>query len=348
MKFKKLGHTDFKVSTICLGTMTWGEQNNEDEAFRQMDMAYDYGVNFFDTAELYPIPPSAETQGETSRIISRWLKSKNIRDKIIIADKIVGRSNMHWFRDKGEPTRLNPKQIKFALERSLKNLNTDYIDLYQLHWPDRPLNVFSGLEYQHKETEDVISIKETLNCLNEFIKEGKIRSIGLSNETAWGVFEFIKVAEMEGLEKIVSVQNPYNLLNRSYEVGISEISIREKVGLLAYSPLASGTLSGKYLDGKLPEGTRLKLFGERYPRYRTPNSEPAIKEYMKIAKKFNLNVCQMAIKFCEIQPFVTSVIIGATKMDQLEINLKSHEINLDEETIKDINKVQEIYSNPCP
>jgi aryl-alcohol dehydrogenase-like predicted oxidoreductase len=348
MKFKKLGHTDLKVSTICLGTMTWGEQNNEDEAFRQMDMAYDYGVNFFDTAELYPIPPSAETQGETSRIISRWLKSKNIRDKIIVADKIVGRSNMDWFRDNGEPTRLNPKQIKFALERSLKNLNTDYIDLYQLHWPDRPLNVFSGLEYQHKETEDVISIKETLNCLNEFVKEGKIRSIGLSNETAWGVFEFIKVAEMEGLEKIVSVQNPYNLLNRSYEVGISEISIREKVGLLAYSPLASGTLSGKYLDGKLPEGTRLKLFGERYPRYRTPNSEPAIKEYMKIAKKFNLNVCQMAIKFCEIQPFVTSVIIGATKMDQLEINLKSHEIDLDEEVIKDINKVQEIYSNPCP
>ena len=348
MKFKKLGHTDLKVSTICLGTMTWGEQNNEDEAFRQMDMAYDYGVNFFDTAELYPIPPSAETQGETSRIISRWLKSKNIRDKIIVADKIVGRSNMDWFRDNGEPTRLNPKQIKFALERSLKNLNTDYIDLYQLHWPDRPLNVFSGLEYQHKETEDVISIKETLNCLNEFVKEGKIRSIGLSNETAWGVSEFIKVAEIEGLEKIVSVQNPYNLLNRSYEVGISEISIREKVGLLAYSPLASGTLSGKYLDGKLPEGTRLKLFGERYPRYRTPNSEPAIKEYMKIAKKFNLNVCQMAIKFCEIQPFVTSVIIGATKMDQLEINLKSHEINLDEEAIKDINKVQEIYSNPCP
>ena len=348
MKFKKLGHTDLKVSTICLGTMTWGEQNNEDEAFRQMDMAYDYGVNFFDTAELYPIPPSAETQGETSRIISRWLKSKNIRDKIIIADKIVGRSNMDWFRDNGEPTRLNPKQIKFALERSLKNLNTDYIDLYQLHWPDRPLNVFSGLEYQHKETEDVISIKETLNCLNEFVKEGKIRSIGLSNETAWGVSEFIKVAEIEGLEKIVSVQNPYNLLNRSYEVGISEISIREKVGLLAYSPLASGTLSGKYLDGKLPEGTRLKLFGERYPRYRTPNSEPAIKEYMKIAKKFNLNVCQMAIKFCEIQTFVTSVIIGATKMDQLEINLKSHEIDLDEEVIKDINKVQEIYSNPCP
>ena len=348
MKFKKLGHTDLKVSTICLGTMTWGEQNNEEEAFRQMDMAYDYGVNFFDTAELYPIPPSAKTQGETSRIISRWLKSKNIRDKIIIADKIVGRSNMDWFRDHGEPTRLNPKQIKFALERSLKNLSTDYIDLYQLHWPDRPLNVFSGLEYQHKETEDVISIKETLNCLNEFVKEGKIRSIGLSNETAWGVFEFIKVAEMEGFEKIVSVQNPYNLLNRSYEVGISEISIREKVGLLAYSPLASGTLSGKYLDGQLPEGTRLKLFGERYPRYRTPNSEPAIKEYMKIAKKFNLNVCQMAVKFCEIQPFVTSVIIGATKMDQLEINLKSHEINLDEEVIKDINKVQEIYSNPCP
>jgi aryl-alcohol dehydrogenase-like predicted oxidoreductase len=348
MLYKKLGHSNLKVSTICLGTMTWGEQNNQDEAFKQMDLAFDYGVNFFDTAELYPIPPSAKTQGETSRIISKWIGTKNNRDKLIIADKIVGRSNMDWFRDGGEETRLNKKQIKFALERSLKNLNTDYIDLYQLHWPDRPLNVFSGLEYQHKNSDDVTPILETLHCLNDFVKEGKIRTIGLSNETAWGTFKFIKTAESKNLEKIVSVQNPYNLLNRSYEVGISEISIRENVGLLAYSPLASGTLSGKYLDGKLPEGTRLKLFGDRYPRYRTPNSEPAIKEYIKIAKRFNLNVCQMAIKFCEIQPFVTSVIIGATKMDQLENNLKSHEIKLDEEVIQAINEVQLIYSNPCP
>ena len=348
MNYKKLGHTDIEVSTISLGTMTWGEQNNEKEAFEQMDMAFDYGVNLFDTAELYPVPPSAETQGETSRIISKWIKSKNNRDKVVIADKIVGRSNMDWFRENNEQTRLNKKQIEFALNRSLKNLDTDYIDLYQLHWPDRPLNVFSGLEYEHKEHEDVTPILETLSCLDDFVKAGKIRSIGLSNETAWGTFEFIKISETENLEKIVSIQNPYNLLNRSYEVGLSEISIRENARLLAYSPLASGTLSGKYLDGQLPEGSRLKLFGERYPRYRTPNSEPAIKEYVKIAKKFNLDVCQMAIKFCEVQPFVTSVIIGATKNEQLKKNLESHEINLDDEVIQDINKVQEIYSNPCP
>ena len=348
MLYKKLGHSNIKVSSVCLGTMTWGEQNNQDEAFQQMDMAFDYGVNFFDTAELYPIPPSANTQGETSRIISKWINKKRNRDKLVIADKIVGRSNMDWFRDNGEETRLNKKQIQFALDRSLKNLDTDYIDLYQLHWPDRPLNVFSGLEYHHKDTNDVTPILETLDCLTDFVKDGKIKTIGLSNETAWGTFEFIKTAEMKNLEKIVSIQNPYNLLNRSYEVGISEISIRENVGLLAYSPLASGTLSGKYLDGKLPDGTRLKLFGDRYPRYRTPNSEQAIKEYIKIAEKFNLDVCQMAIKFCEIQPFITSVIIGATKMDQLENNLKSHEIKLDDEVIQAINEVQLIYSNPCP
>ena len=348
MIYKNLGHSNIKVSTICLGTMTWGEQNTENEAFQQMDMAFEYGVNFFDTAELYPIPPSEKTQGETSRIISRWIRSKNNRDKIIIADKIVGRSKMDWFRDDADETRLNKKQIKFALDRSLKNLNTDYIDLYQLHWPDRPLNVFSGLEYRHKQIDDVVSILETLNCLTDLIKEGKIRSFGISNETAWGTCEFVKTAETKNLEKVVSIQNPYNLLNRSFEVGLSEVSIRENIGLLAYSPLASGTLSGKYLDGKLPEGSRLKLFGDRYPRYRTENAEPAIKEYVKIAKKANLDVCQMAIKFCEMQSFVTSVIIGATNTDQLKKNLQSHEIKLDDETITAINEIQLKYSNPCP
>ena len=274
--------------------------------------------------------------------------SKNNRSKIIIADKIVGRSKMNWFRDSVDETRLSKKQIKFALERSLKNLNTDYIDLYQLHWPDRPLNVFSGLEYRHKEIDDVIPILETLDYLTDLIKDGKIRSFGISNETAWGACEFVKTAEMKNLEKVVSIQNPYNLLNRSFEVGLSEVSIRENVGLLAYSPLASGTLSGKYLDGKLPEGSRLKLFGDRYPRYRTENAEPAIKEYVKISKKANLDICQMAIKFCEIQPFVTSVIIGATNTDQLKKNLKSHEIKLDAETITAINEIQLKYSNPGP
>ena len=348
MNYKSLGKSDIKVSTIGLGTMTWGEQNSEKEAFDQMDYAQDAGVNFFDTAELYPVPPSNKTRGETSRIIGRWIKNKRNRNKIIIADKIVGRSGMDWFRENSEQTRLNKSQISFALDRSLKDLDTDYIDLYQLHWPDRPINVFSGLEYVHKETEENNTILEVIETLEESIKKGKIRSFGISNETPWGTSEYLKFSEIKKLSRVVSIQNPYNLLNRSFEVGLSEISIRENVGLLAYSPLASGTLSGKYLDGKLPEGSRLKLFGNRYPRYRTPNSENAIKEYIKIANTYNLDPCQMAIKFCEIKPFVTSVLIGATKMDQLKLNIDSVNIELNNKILEDINKVQLVYSNPCP
>ena len=348
MNYKSLGRSDIKVSTIGLGTMTWGEQNSEREAFEQMDYAQDAGVNFFDTAELYPVPPSGKTRGETSRIIGRWIKNKRNRNKIIIADKIVGRSGMDWFREDSEQTRLNKSQISFALDRSLKDLDTDYIDLYQLHWPDRPINVFSGLEYVHKETEENNTILEVIETLEESIKKGKIRSFGISNETPWGTSEYLKFSARKKLSRVVSIQNPYNLLNRSFEVGLSEISIRENVGLLAYSPLASGTLSGKYLDGKLPEGSRLKLFGNRYPRYRTPNSENAIKEYIKIANTYNLDPCQMAIKFCEIKPFVTSVLIGATKMDQLKLNIDSINIELNDKILEDINKVQLVYSNPCP
>ena len=348
MNYKILGKSGIKVSTIGLGTMTWGEQNSEKQAFEQMDYAEDAGINFFDTAELYPVPPSDKTRGETSRIIGRWIKNKKNRNKIIIADKIVGRSGMNWFRENSEQTRLNKSQISFALDRSLKDLDTDYIDLYQLHWPDRPINVFSGLEYVHKETQETNTILEVIGTLEESIKKGKIRSFGISNETPWGTSEYLKYSETRNFSKPVSIQNPYNLLNRSFEVGLSEISIRENVGLLAYSPLASGTLSGKYLDGKLPEGSRLKLFGNRYPRYRTPNSENAIKEYIKIANTYNLNPCQMAIKFCEIKPFVTSVLIGATKIDQLKINIDSVNIKLHDKILEDINKIQLIYSNPCP
>ena len=348
MNYKKLGNSKLKVSTICLGTMTWGEQNTQVEAFEQMDYAFEKGVNFFDTAELYPVPPSSKTQGETSRIIGKWIRSKNNRNKIIIADKIVGRSKMEWFRANKEPTRLNKKQVKFALERSLKNLDTDYIDLYQLHWPDRPINVFGGLEYRHTESNDITPITETLEILTDFVKEGKIRFIGLSNETAWGTSEFIKLSERNKFDKVISIQNPYNLLNRSFEIAQSEIAIRDNVHLLAYSPLASGTLSGKYLNGKLPEGSRLKLFGDRYPRYKTINSEPAIKKYLEIAKKYNLDPCQMSIKFCETRNFAASTIIGATKMNQLKNNIESIDIELNEDILDDINQVQLIYSNPCP
>lgn len=348
MNYKKLGNSELKISTIALGTMTWGEQNSQEEAFEQMDYAFEKGINIFDSAELYPVPPSKETQGATSRILGLWVKSRKVRNKIIIADKVVGRSGMKWFRDGGIETRLDQSQIEFALDRTLKNLQIDCVDLYQLHWPDRPINVFGGLEYEHSETDDVIKIEETLSILDQLVKKGKIRHIGLSNETAWGASQFIKIASEKNMTKIVSIQNPYNLLNRSFEVGLSEISIREQVGLLAYSPLASGILSGKYFDGKMPKGSRMDLFGHRYPRYKTLNAEAAAKKYHEVAKKHGLNPCQMAIKFCEIQKFVSSVIIGATTMEQLKTNIDSMSLNLDEEVIKDINNVQLIYSNPCP
>ena len=250
MNYKKLGTSDLKISKIAMGTMTWGQQNTLEEAFKQMDYAYEKGINIFDSAELYPVPPSAETQGETSRILGQWVKSRKVRDKVIVADKIVGRSKMEWFRNDGIETRLNQQQIEFALDRTLKNLQMDYVDLYQLHWPDRPINTFTGLEYEHTETADVVPIEETLSILDKLVQKGKIRYIGLSNETAWGTSQFLKASSEKQLSRIVSIQNPYSLLNRSFEVGLSEISIRENVGLLAYSPLASGVLSGKYFDGK--------------------------------------------------------------------------------------------------
>ena len=348
MNYKKLGNSNLNISTISMGTMTWGEQNTLEEAFEQMDYAYDQGINIFDSAELYPVPPSADTQGETSRILGQWVKSRKIRDKVIIADKIVGRSGMNWFRPEGIETRLDKKQIEFALDRTLKNLAMDYVDIYQLHWPDRPINVFGGLEYEHNDNKDVTSVEETLTALDELVKQGKIRHIGLSNETAWGTSEFLKVASEKKMSKIISIQNPYNLLNRSFEVDLSEISIREQVGLLAYSPLASGVLTGKYFDGKIPKGSRMDLFGHRYPRYKTLNAEAAAKKYHAVASKHGLNPCQMAIKFCEIQKFVSSVIIGQTTMEQLKTNIGSISLNLSKEVIKDINEVQIIYSNPCP
>jgi len=349
MNFKKLGNTDLKVSTICLGTMTWGEQNNQKDAFDQMDYALDKGVNFFDTAELYSVPMKAETRGKTSQYIGEWFLKTKKRNKIILADKVAGASGMDWLRPNNEKTSLNKKQIEFACNRSLKDLKTDYIDLYQVHWTDRPSGAFSGkLEYEHKTTENFVSIEETLDALNNLVKAGKVRHIGISNETPWGTSQYLKLAEQKKLTRIVSIQNAYNFLNRGFEVGLSEISIREKVGLLAYSPLASGYLSGKYRNGAMPKNSRMDLFYDFWPRYRTLNSEKAIEEYWNLAKKFNLNLAQMAIKFCEIQPFITSVIIGATTMEQLKINIESVSVNLKDEILKEINDVQLKYLNPCP
>ena len=345
MNYKKLGNTEIKVSTICLGTMTWGEQNNIQEGFEQMDYALEQGINFFDTAELYAIPPKKETYGKTEEIIGSWLKEKNNRSKIILATKISG-PGLSWIRGGGN--QYDEKNLNKAVEGSLKRLNTDYIDLYQLHWPERKTNYFGKLGYEHKDENVWNNFEEILNSLDKIIKSGKVRYVGLSNESAWGLSKYLEISKSKNLPKMMSVQNPYNLLNRTYEIGLAEISIREKSGLLAYSPLASGILSGKYRNGALPEGSRMKLFGDRFPRYKTKNATNAVEEYYKISTNHNLNLAQMSLKFCELQPFITSIIIGATSMEQLKTDIESVNVELSDEVIKEINKTQKIYQNPCP
>ena len=346
MNFKKLGNTDLKVSTICLGTMTWGEQNNQKEAFEQMNYALDNGINFFDTAEIYPSPCFEKTYSLTEKIIGNWFGEKKNRKEVILASKIAG-PGLPWVRNGG--LNYSEKNIKKALEDSLKRLQTDYIDLYQLHWPERKTNFFGRLNYEHKEKENSWNdFEKILITLEKFIKQGKIRYIGLSNETSWGLSKFLEVSKLKTLPKMMSVQNSYNLLCRTYEIGLAEISIREKSGLLAYSPLAGGFLTGKYRNNNLPENSRQKLFGDYYTRYSKPNASIVIEKYFDIAKKSNLDFAQMSIKFCEIQKFLTSVIIGATTIEQLKINIESVNVNLTEEINKKINDVQIIYPNPCP
>ena len=345
MNFRKLGNTNIKVSTICLGTMTWGEQNTQNEAFKQMDYAIDQGINFFDTAELYAVPPKKETYGKTEEIIGNWFNLKKNRNKVILATKIAG-PGLDWIRGGGN--QFDKKNLTIAVEKSLKRLQTDYIDLYQLHWPERKSNYFGKLGYEHDDDKEWNNFEDILESLNEIINSGKVNYIGLSNETAWGLSKFLEISKSKNLPKIMSIQNPYNLLNRTFEIGLAETSIREKSGLLAYSPLASGIMSGKYRNGAMPDGSRMKLFSHRFPRYKTKNAINAVEEYYKIAKKYNLNLSQMSLKFCELQPFVTSVIIGATTMDQLKTDIESVNVNLDDEVIKEINEVQKIYTNPCP
>ena len=346
MNFKKLGNTDLKVSTICLGTMTWGEQNNQKEAFEQMNYAWDSGINFFDTAEIYPSPCFEKTYGSTEKIIGNWFKEKKNREQVILASKISG-PGLSWVRNGGP--QYSEQNIKKAIEDSLKRLQTDYIDLYQLHWPERKTNFFGRLNYKHQEKEDSWNdFEKILIILEKFIKQGKIRHIGLSNETSWGLSKFLEVSKLKTLPKMMSVQNSYNLLCRTYEIGLAEISIREKSGLFAYSPLAGGFLTGKYRNNNLPENSRQKLFADYYTRYNKPNTSIVIEKYFDIAKKFNLDFAQMSIKFCEIQKFLTSVIIGATTIEQLKINIESVNVNLTEEIIRKINDLQIIYPNPCP
>jgi len=345
MNYKKLGNTDLDVSTICLGTMTWGEQNTQKEGFEQMNFALDQGVNFFDTAEIYSIPPRKETFGDTEVIIGNWFEKTKKRRKVILASKVCGPMREYV---RGGGNQFGTKNISEALEGSLKRLKTDYIDLYQLHWPERKTNFFGKLGYEHDDSNEWTQFEDILSDLNKFIDQGKIRHIGLSNETPWGLSKFLELSKSKNLPRMLSVQNPYNLLNRTYEVGLSEMSVREKAGLLAYSPLACGYLSGKYRNNQMPKGTRMERDGDFWTRYSKPNSNQAIDAYYEISKKHKLNFAQMSLKFIEIQPFVTSVIIGATTMEQLKTNIESVNINLSDDVIKEINEVQTIYPNPCP
>ena len=344
MNYKKLGNTDIDVSTICLGTMTWGEQNTQEEAFQQMDYALDQGVNFWDTAELYSVPPKAETYGLTEVIIGNWFKENKKRNKVILASKVAGPMRAYL---RGGGNNYGIEKMTQAINDSLKRLQTDYIDLYQLHWPERNTNMFGRLGYEHKENE-WNKFEDVLGNLQKFIKEGKIRQIGLSNETPWGVSKCLELSKEKELPRMMSVQNPYSLLNRTYEVGLAEISIRDQIGLLAYSPLASGYLTGKYRNNQLPKNSRIERDGDFWTRYNKPNTTKAVDAYYEISKKYNLNFAQMSLKFCEIQPFMTTVIIGATTMEQLQTNIESVNINLTDDVINEINEVQKIYPNPCP
>ena len=345
MKYKKLGTTDINVSLICLGTMTWGTQNNQDEAFAQMDFAFDKGVNFFDTAELYSVPPNSESYGKTETMIGNWFKTKKNRKKIILATKIAG-PGCSWIR--GGKNSFNEKDIKEAIEGSLKRLQTDYIDLYQLHWPERSTNYFGKREFDvDKEEKSWNDFETILIALEKFIKEGKIRYIGVSNETPYGLSKFLEISKNKNLPRVMTVQNPYNLVNRTYEIGMSEISIREKCGLIPYYPLATGYLSGKYRNNKKPKNSRQALF-KGWERHGNPIALKAYEEYFKLAEDHNLSPAKLAHAFVNSRPFVTSNIIGATSMDQLRENIESVDVTLTDEILDKINLIHNNNPNPSP
>lgn len=344
MEYHRLPHSSLEVSKICLGTMTFGEQNTETQAHSQLDFAFERGVNFIDTAEMYPVPPKPDTQGLTESYLGNWLKKTGLRDKVVLATKVAGPRGVPHVRDNMS---LDRRNIHDAVETSLSRLQTDYIDLYQLHWPQRETNCFGKLNYQYQEDHSGVTLTDSLEALAELVRAGKIRYIGLSNETPWGVMSFLRLAEKHGLPRVITIQNPYNLLNRSFEVGLSEISHHEGVELLAYSPLAFGTLSGKYLNNARPAGARCTLF-ERFARYFTPQGVAATQAYVDIAQKHGLDPAQMALAFVNQRPFVASNIIGATNLTQLEANINSVDLHLSDEVLSDLETVGITYSNPCP
>lgn len=347
MRYRQLGHSGLEVSEICLGSMMWGSQNSEAEAHRQLDYALDRGINFIDTAELYAIPPDPRTQGATETILGKWLATRSDRDRLVIASKVTGRSQSTWIR--GGETRLDRPQIEAAVDASLKRLRTDYLDLYQLHWPDRAVPLFGagGRGFKHQPYEDEILLEETLSVLADLVQAGKVRYIGLSNETPWGLSRALGAANQYGLPRVVSVQNAYNLLNRIYEYGLAEFHHREGVGLLAYSPLGQGQLTGKYLHGAAPAGSRKVLF-QRFSRYETPRADSATQAYLDLARQSGLDPVQMALAFVRTRSFVVSTIIGASTMQQLETDIDSIDVQLSEEVLAGIDAIHEQSPDPCP
>lgn len=346
MQYHRIPHSSLEVSMLGLGTMTFGEQNSEADAHAQLDYAVAAGINLIDTAEMYPVPPKPETQGLTERYIGSWLKARGNREKIVLASKVSGpvRGSDHSIRPQQA---LDRKNIRAALDASLQRLNTDYLDLYQLHWPQRITNCFGKLNYQYTDEMTTVTLLETLEALNEQVRAGKIRYIGVSNETPYGVMRYLHLAEKHELPRIVTIQNPYSLLNRSVEIGLAEISQHEGVELLAYSSLAFGTLTGKYLNGAKPAGARNTLFS-RFTRYSAPHTQLAIAEYVALAKKHNLDPAQMALAFVRQQPFVASTLLGATTLEQLKTNIDSFELTLNGEILKELEDIHTRFTIPAP
>jgi aryl-alcohol dehydrogenase-like predicted oxidoreductase len=346
MIYNLIPNTSIKVSKICLGTMTFGQQNNEADAHEQLDFALSNGINFIDTAEMYSVPGRIETQGSTEHIIGTWIAKRKNRDRFVLATKVAGPSQIfNYIRPN---LGFSKEAILDALHKSMQRLQTDYIDLYQLHWPDRNANYFGKLGYKHQEDENwQDNILEVIEILDTLVKEGKIRHYGLSNETPWGLMRHLKESESKGLTRVLTIQNPYSLLNRSFEIGLAEVAMREKVGLLAYSPLGFGVLSGKYRNGQKPPEARLNLFPQMN-RYSKPQTALAVEKYAILAENNGLSLAQLALAFVNQQAFVTSNIIGATGMSQLKENIDSVKLHLSNDILEEIDKIHELFPNPSP